>query len=165
MGHPGALPRHVRTSRDPSEARAHIHGPPAVVKVYEGMAILASNSTRLVRVAVLPIRCGRRYDDRQELRDAHSAGGPFDLVFSVQAVHELRHKRHAPRLYAQIRALLSPGAEFVVCDHLPELGPTPRHRRLYMSTTENLAALANAGFSDAKLVWNEHEMALYRARA
>lgn len=92
------------------------------------------------------------------------AGGPFDLVFSMQAVHELRHKRHAPRLYAQIRAMLSPAAELVVCDHLPELGPTPRHRRLYMSIDENLSALANAGFSDAKVVWSEHKMALYRAR-
>jgi SAM-dependent methyltransferase len=94
-----------------------------------------------------------------------NVGGPFDLVFSLQAVHELRHKRHAPQLYGQVRALLSPGAELVVCDHLPESAPTPRHRRLYMSTAENLAALANAGFSDAKLVWTEHHMALYRARA
>jgi hypothetical protein len=34
-----------------------------------------------------------------------------------------------------------------------------------MSTTENLAELASAGFSVAELVWCEHEMALYRARA
>jgi SAM-dependent methyltransferase len=93
------------------------------------------------------------------------AGGPFDFVFSLQAVHELRHKRHAPRLYSQARTLLSPGAELVVCDHLPESAPTPRHRRLYMSTTENLAALANAGFSGAEMVWSERQMALYRARA
>ena len=90
--------------------------------------------------------------------------GPFDFVFSLQAVHELRHKRHAPRLYAQLRALLSPGAQLVVCDHLPESAPTPRHRRLYMTTSENLAELANAGFSDAKLLWSEHKMALYRVR-
>lgn len=90
--------------------------------------------------------------------------GPIDFVFSLQAVHELRHKRHAPRLYAQIRALLSSGAELVVCDHLPESAPTPRHRRLYMSTTENLAALASAGFSGAEVIWSEHDMALYRAR-
>lgn len=91
-------------------------------------------------------------------------GGPFDCVISTQAVHELRHKRHAPRLYAQIRQMLSDGTEFIVCDHLPESGPTPKHRRLYMSITENLAALTGAGFSSAKLIWSEHEMALYRAR-
>lgn len=93
-----------------------------------------------------------------------SLKGTFDFVFSLQAVHELRHKRHAPRLYGQVRAALDSGGEFVVCDHLPESGPTPRHRRLYMSTSENLSALTNAGFPDVKLVWTEHEMALYRAR-
>jgi SAM-dependent methyltransferase len=91
--------------------------------------------------------------------------GPLDFVFSKQAVHELRHKRHAPRLYAQVRALLPAGAEFVVCDHLPDSGPTARHRRLYMNTVENFGALKSAGFSEARLVWSEHEMALYRALA
>lgn len=89
---------------------------------------------------------------------------PFDFVFSLQAVHELRHKRHAPRLYVQLRALLAPAAEFVVCDHLPESGPTPRHMRLYMSVPENLAALRDAGFSRVDLLWSEHRMAMYRAR-
>lgn len=92
------------------------------------------------------------------------AGGPFDVVLSLQAVHELRHKRHAPRLYTQIRSLLSPEAQLVVCDHLPDSAPTPRHRVLYMTTIEYLAVLANAGFSTAEVVWSGHDMALYRAR-
>lgn len=92
-----------------------------------------------------------------------AAGGPFDLVLSLQAVHELRHKRHAPRLYTQVRALLAPAAELVVCDHLPDSAPTPQHRVLYMSTPEYLVVLANAGFHDPMVVWTEHNMALYRA--
>jgi SAM-dependent methyltransferase len=91
--------------------------------------------------------------------------GPFDLVLSLQAIHELRHKRHAPRLYGQIRSLVAPGAELLVCDHLPDGAPTPRHRILYLSMTEHLAALENAGFSDARVVWSGHDMALYRALA
>lgn len=90
-------------------------------------------------------------------------GGPFDFVISTQAIHELRHKRHAPRLYDQVRSLLAPGAEVVICDHLPESGPTPRHARLYMSIEENLAALTRAGFTRARLIWSDHHMALYRA--
>jgi ubiquinone/menaquinone biosynthesis C-methylase UbiE len=90
--------------------------------------------------------------------------GPFDLVFSLQAVHELRHKRHAPRLYEQIRSVASSRSEFVVCDHLPEAVHTPRHVVLYMTVTENLAALAKAGFNDAMLIWSDHAMAMYRAR-
>jgi SAM-dependent methyltransferase len=94
-----------------------------------------------------------------------NAGGPFDFVFSLQAVHELRHKRHAPRLYAQVHSLLSPAAQLVVCDHLPEGAITPRHRVLYMSIAEYLAVLANAGFSNAEVVWSGHAMAMYRAHA
>jgi SAM-dependent methyltransferase len=114
-----------------------------------------------------------RHQGRTEFRRADfksdswpaQAGGPFDLVLSLQAVHELRHKRHAPRLYAQVRALLSPPAELVVCDHLPDGASTPRERVLYMSVGEYLDVLQQAGFGDAEVVWSEHEMALYRARA
>jgi SAM-dependent methyltransferase len=93
-----------------------------------------------------------------------AARGPFDFVFSLQAVHELRHKRHALRLYEQIRSVVSSPGDFVVCDHLPEAAHTPRHVVLYMTVSENLAALARAGFSEATLVWSEHDMAMYRAR-
>ena len=34
-------------------------------------------------------------------------GGRFDCVVSMQAVHELRHKRHAPRLYEQVYQVLA----------------------------------------------------------
>jgi SAM-dependent methyltransferase len=92
-----------------------------------------------------------------------AAGGPFDFVFSLQAVHELRHKRHAPRLYAQIRSVVSSSAQLVVCDHLPDGAHTPRQRVLYMTVPENLAELTTAGFRDPTVVWSEHHMAMYRA--
>jgi len=90
--------------------------------------------------------------------------GTFDFVVSLQAVHELRHKRHAPQLYAQLPALLSPSAEVLICDHLPAVAHTPRHRVLYMSVAENRAGFEQAGFAHVELVWSEHEMAFYRAR-
>ena len=89
---------------------------------------------------------------------------PVDFVLSLQAVHELRHKRHAVRLYRQIVPLLSPAAEVLICDHLPEGAHTPRHRVLYMNTDENAAAFEQAGLSSVELVWRDHDMALYRAR-
>jgi len=52
-----------------------------------------------------------------------------------------------------------------LCDHLPAAAHTPRHTVLYMSTEEKLEALTAAGLGDAKVVWCEHDMALYRARA
>jgi SAM-dependent methyltransferase len=91
------------------------------------------------------------------------AGGTFDFVLSLQAVHELRHKRHAPRLFAQVRQLMAPGGSLLVCDYLPEFAHTPRHRVLYMSTDEYLSVLAAAGFPEPEVLWSEHQMALYRA--
>jgi len=88
---------------------------------------------------------------------------PVDFVVSLQAVHELRHKRHAHRLYAQLGALLRPSGEVLICDHLPDGAHTPRHRVLYMDPQEKLRTLAEAGLIDAKIVWSEHNMALYRA--
>jgi predicted methyltransferase len=34
-----------------------------------------------------------------------------------QAVHELRHKRHARELHRQVARLLTPGGSYLVCDH------------------------------------------------
>jgi SAM-dependent methyltransferase len=90
--------------------------------------------------------------------------GPFDFVVSLQSVHELRHKRHAPRLYSQVSSVLAPVAELIICDHLPEAAHTPRHRVLYMSIAEYLALFSDAGYADARVAWSAHNMALYRAR-
>jgi trans-aconitate methyltransferase len=90
---------------------------------------------------------------------------PVNFVVSLQAVHELRHKRHAARLYAQLTPLLAPCAEVLICDHLPPGAHTPLHRVLYMTTEEKLDALAGAGLVGARVVWSEHNMALYSARA
>ncbi len=58
---------------------------------------------------------------------------------------------------------MAPGGELLVCDHLPKGAHTPRQRVLYMSTTEYLTALGEAGFSGPQVVWSGHDMALYRA--
>jgi SAM-dependent methyltransferase len=90
---------------------------------------------------------------------------PVNFVVSLQAVHELRHKRHAARLYAQLVPLLAPSAEVLICDHLPPGAHTPLHEVLYMTTQEKLSALSAAGLVAAKVVWSDHNMALYSARA
>jgi trans-aconitate methyltransferase len=90
---------------------------------------------------------------------------PVNFVVSLQAVHELRHKRHAARLYKQLAPLLAPFADVLICDHLPPGAHTPLHRALYMTTEEKLDALSGAGLVDAKVVWSDHNMALYSARA
>jgi SAM-dependent methyltransferase len=74
---------------------------------------------------------------------------PFDVVVSMQAVHEIRHKRHVPGLYRDIQCVLRPGGILVVCDH----APSPDNRRLtglHSTESEQLAAFAATGFVDGK---------------
>ena len=74
--------------------------------------------------------------------------GPFDCVVSMQAVHELRHKRHAPRLYEQVYQVLAAPGIFLVCDHLP-FDDSPQSVALYMTEQEQQRALTGAGFVNA----------------
>ena len=48
-----------------------------------------------------------------------SVAGPFDCIVSMQAVHELRHQRHAPQLYRQVHRVTAPLGQLLICDHLP----------------------------------------------
>lgn len=93
-----------------------------------------------------------------------TARGPFDFVISMQAVHELRHKRHAPALYARVGELLARGGVFLVCDHLPGDAPSPTRNALYMTLDENLRALSDAGFTHVRCLRNTHDMALLSAQ-
>ncbi len=71
---------------------------------------------------------------------------PFDAVVTMQAVHEVRHKRHVPRLYSQVLRLLRPGGLLAICDHTPP-DDSARYRALHSTVLEQHAALAGAGFA------------------
>jgi SAM-dependent methyltransferase len=71
--------------------------------------------------------------------------GTFDAIVTMQAVHELRHKRHAQRLYEQARLIMRPGAALVVCDHVPK--GDARTTALHATAAEQLAAMTAAGFA------------------
>jgi SAM-dependent methyltransferase len=86
----------------------------------------------------------------------------YDAVITLQAVHELRHKRHAVALYRAVRPLLLPGGVFLVCDHFcGEGGMTDAS--LFMSLNEHEHTLRAAGFS-VQEVHREGGLVLYRAR-
>jgi SAM-dependent methyltransferase len=74
-------------------------------------------------------------------------GGPFECVVSMQAVHELRHKRHARRLYEQIYQVLAVPGIILICDHTP-FDDSPRITALYMTEQEQQQALGDAGFAN-----------------
>jgi SAM-dependent methyltransferase len=88
--------------------------------------------------------------------------GRFDCVVTNQAVHELRHKRHAASLHARVRTILSPGGPYLVCDHFVGEGGMS-DERLYMSVDEQRDALLEAGFTLVRQSLIKGGLALHRA--
>ena len=89
--------------------------------------------------------------------------GQFDAVVTVQAVHELRHKRHAVGLHRAVYQLLHAGGLYLVCDHLA--GPNGMtDTELYMTVTEQSEALETAGFGDVSILLEMGGLVLHRGR-
>jgi cyclopropane fatty-acyl-phospholipid synthase-like methyltransferase len=88
--------------------------------------------------------------------------GPFDAVITNQAVHELRHKRHAAELHAAVRTLLAPGGVYLVSDHFfGENGLS--NDQLYMTAAEQRDALSRAGFPNVVRVASVGTLVMHRA--
>jgi cyclopropane fatty-acyl-phospholipid synthase-like methyltransferase len=88
--------------------------------------------------------------------------GKFDCVVTIQAVHELRHKRYAAGLHTRVRELLAPDGFYLVCDHYCGVDGM-QNDRLYMSIAEQEKALSEAGFFHIEQLMQKGGMALYRA--
>jgi cyclopropane fatty-acyl-phospholipid synthase-like methyltransferase len=87
-------------------------------------------------------------------------GGRFDCVVSMQAVHELRHKQHAARLYEQVYQVLAVPGLVLVCDHTP-FDESPRSIALYMTEQEQQQALAQARFTNVHVELAMNGLMLY----
>ena len=88
--------------------------------------------------------------------------GPFDVVVTHQAVHELRHKDYATTLHAQVRPLLAAGGRYLVCDH--HLGGEGlSNDQLYMTVDQQRDALLRAGFANVEAVLVKGGLVLHRA--
>lgn len=91
------------------------------------------------------------------------AGPSYEAVVSTQAVHEVRHKRHVPRLYQQVYGLLTAGGTFLVADRTPE-DDSARSHALFMTEHEQVRALATAGFVDVRAVMAGDALVLCECR-
>jgi len=88
--------------------------------------------------------------------------GQFEFVVTNQAVHELRHKRYAPALHAQVKQVLLLGGSYLVCDHfLGEGGMS--NDQLYMTVAEQREALLSAGFGSVEQVMLKGGLVLHHA--
>lgn len=87
--------------------------------------------------------------------------GKFDAVITNQAVHELRHKRYATNLHAQVKNLLNEQAVYLFCDHYYGEGGM-KNEQLYMSREEQISSLTSVGYS-VKEILVKGGRALYSA--
>jgi len=90
----------------------------------------------------------------------HRAEARFDCVVSMQAVHELRHKRHALRLFEQVHDVLAVPGLILICDHTP-FDDSPKSIALYMTEQEQQDALAKAGFASVHIELSLNGLVLY----
>ena len=90
-------------------------------------------------------------------------GGGFDLIVSLQAVHELRHASRIPKLYAQLYSLLVPGGTILICDHVNSASRGGYHADHFMTVSEHLSTFEKAGFTDAREICPAADLSLMRA--
>ena len=87
----------------------------------------------------------------------------FDLVVSLQAVHELRHASRIPRLYAQLYNLLVPGGSLLVCDHVNSRLPSHYRAAHFMTVEEHLSTFNELGFIRAREICAAADLSLMTA--
>jgi SAM-dependent methyltransferase len=88
--------------------------------------------------------------------------GVFDVVVTMQAVHELRHKTRATALHQQVKSLLQGQGYYLLCDHHTDAGGM-QNTELYMTVAEQREALEAAGFNQVELLLSKGGLALHEA--
>ena len=86
--------------------------------------------------------------------------GRFDCILSMQVVHELRNKRHAPRLYEQIYQVLTVPGAIMICDHTP-FDDSRSSTALYMTEQEQQEALLESRFTNVRIQLSINGLVLY----
>ena len=97
------------------------------------------------------------------LDPAHTIPVDFDLIVSLQAVHELRHAGRIPRLYAQLFKLLVPGGSLLICDHVNSSSPSGHRAAHFMTVEEHLSTVKEVGFIKAREICPAADLSLMGA--
>ena len=88
--------------------------------------------------------------------------GEFEVVVTLQAVHELRHKNRASKLHSQVKQLLSPDGSYLVCDHFSGDGGMSDDE-LFMSVAEQHEAIEFGGFQNIRQLHARGSLVLHHA--
>jgi SAM-dependent methyltransferase len=86
---------------------------------------------------------------------SQQVGGPFDLVVSGIAIHNLKDLAAMATCYEAVRGLLKPGGCFLDYDHFDNFGGVPLHQH----------SMRVAGFRTVDLIWHKHPTAVLKAMA
>ena len=86
--------------------------------------------------------------------------GPFDVIVSMQAVHEVRRTERLARLYSESRLLLDEGGSILIADKMDE----SKNEAERFTADKHLAALREAGFKAIKQVCAAGDLVLFTAR-
>lgn len=117
----------------------------------------------LARARLAPRLGNVEFVERSFKADGWSDGlGEFDCVVTNQAVHELRHKRYAEALHAEVFKALSPGGLYLMCDHFVGDGAMS-NTELYMAKDEHRSVLQACGFSALEEIKSFDTLVMYRA--
>jgi SAM-dependent methyltransferase len=87
----------------------------------------------------------------------------FDLIVSLQAVHELRHASRIPKLYGQLYSLLIAGGTILICDHVNSSSPSGHRAAHFMTVEEHLSAFKEVGFIKAREICPAADLSLMAA--
>ena len=88
--------------------------------------------------------------------------GTFDAAITMQAVHEVRHKRHVPDFHVSVRRLLKANGRYLVCDHYVG-SDGMKDEALYMTVEEQREALRLAGFNTVRCILRRDGLVLHSA--
>ena len=86
---------------------------------------------------------------------------PFDAIVSLQAVHEVRDVSRLPRLYRELRNLLSEGGTLLIAD---KVNSADDHEEHHATAIEHEAALGSAGLIEIRQVHAAGDLVLFAAK-
>lgn len=89
-----------------------------------------------------------------------SLPGPFDVVVSLQAVHEVRDSARIPQLYSEVRLLLSSGGIVLIADQVNSEEKQEEH---FLTVSEHQDALNRAGFEGVRQVHAAEDLVMFAA--
>ena len=87
----------------------------------------------------------------------------FDLIVSLQAVHELRHASRIPTVYSQLYELLVSGGKILICDHVNSAARSAHRAAHFMTVDEHLSTFKQVGFINPREICPAADLSLMTA--